>query len=342
MMTKKRYDSIDLMKFIACFFVVAIHADPLYEINESVNFFICQGISRLAVPLYFLTTSFFFFNDLSFDKLKKYSVRLLKLYGCWFVISLPITIYSRFIISDFSFGISLLKFIKSLFFTSTFSGSWYLTSCLFCGMLFYFLEKLPTKIGNIIAVIISVLSYLLCVMTSAYGNLLEQFCISEIFDKIELYFAKPYTSVLAGIPYFALGRYLNKNKEKGIHTTDYIVGGVSIMLFFIEILMTYNYGLNRAYDCYFMALPVALFIFTIIINTNCSIKYASSMKTASTIVFFSHFIWLFIIEFMEYILKIPMSNILKYIIALTLSLTTSFVIEKLEKIKTFKWMKYLH
>lgn len=133
-----KYNSIDLLKFIASFFVVIIHISLFGDINQYLNLLTVHGISRLAVPLYFLASAFFFYKknaDLDKESQKKslikYTKRMLILYFGWFVISLPKTIYERFIYNGKPLLENSLQFIKNFFLSSTFSGSWFLVSCIF-------------------------------------------------------------------------------------------------------------------------------------------------------------------------------------------------------------------
>lgn len=48
-----KYNSIDILKFIASFFVVMIHVSMFSDVNPYLNLFITHGVARLAVPLYF-------------------------------------------------------------------------------------------------------------------------------------------------------------------------------------------------------------------------------------------------------------------------------------------------
>ena len=70
----KKYDAIDLMKFILSLLVVALHVPPIREGYEHLRI-----ICRLAVPLFFITSGFFFFKktkDVAFneqnERLKKF------------------------------------------------------------------------------------------------------------------------------------------------------------------------------------------------------------------------------------------------------------------------------
>ena len=59
-----RYDSIDLTKFVLAFMVVLIHINPFSaEVNVVV-----MPVLRLAVPLFFIISAFFFFTKVSVGK----------------------------------------------------------------------------------------------------------------------------------------------------------------------------------------------------------------------------------------------------------------------------------
>ena len=55
--TRHNYDSVDAAKFVLSIFVVAIHVRPF---DAYAVYF--RPILRAAVPLFFLMTSYFFFN----------------------------------------------------------------------------------------------------------------------------------------------------------------------------------------------------------------------------------------------------------------------------------------
>ena len=210
----KNYDSIDLMKFIACIFVVAIHSAPFQDISPLLNRVIILGIGRIAVPLFFLASAFFLFKSNEIN-IKKYLKRMGKLYFAWFLISSPITFFNHFIIEQEPLLIKCFTFVKCFFFTSTFSGSWFLASCVFCTCFFYLMEKYNILNKGFI-ITISFLIYIICVSTSAWGKLLFSLIpdFKTFFDNIVFWFAKPYISILVGLPYFSFGYYLAKNEEK--------------------------------------------------------------------------------------------------------------------------------
>ena len=87
-----KHDSkYDIVKFILSLLVLAIHS-TLYPM-------VLYPWLRIAVPLFFMMSSYFLFSKLreaSKDNhraiLRKFVVRNLQLYLCWFIILLPITV----------------------------------------------------------------------------------------------------------------------------------------------------------------------------------------------------------------------------------------------------------
>lgn len=338
-MSGKNYDSIDLMKFIACLFVVAIHSDPLTDVSPLLNRLVSAGIGRLAVPLFFLTSSFFLFKGEKIN-LRKYLTRIGILYMAWFIISLPITLFNRFYVLPEPFGIKLFQFIKSFFFTSTFSGSWFLASCAFCTIVFYFLDK-HGKAQSKYVVIICALIYFLCVLTSAWGKLfLSSYVeLKNFYDNLVFWFAKPYTSIIVGMPYFALGYYLARN-EDSVARPKIVYTLLFLFALVLEAYLTSVKGFSQSTDCYFMLLPCAYCVFISCLKSNCHIRNALSLRKTSTIVFFSQFIWLFFIEFVEWSMRIHIPQMCKFIIGLVLCLITSRVVIRFST--KFAILKYLY
>ena len=82
-MSAKNYDVIDLMKLILCIFVVTLHVNP-FEGGYNPP----KPIDRIAVPIFFLISSYFFFSELikkqnnreKNKQLCKYIIRNMKLY----------------------------------------------------------------------------------------------------------------------------------------------------------------------------------------------------------------------------------------------------------------------
>lgn len=103
-LTRKNYDALDLLKFIMSIMVVAIHT----RLFEDVTF----PWLRIAVPVFFMISSYFFFAKIRNTEtvaqksaLLNFTKRNLQLYLFYFVLLLPITLYHK------------LQLFKTIFFT---------------------------------------------------------------------------------------------------------------------------------------------------------------------------------------------------------------------------------
>ncbi len=350
-MKTQRYDAIDFLKFFASILIISLHASALYDFSVLLNGIICEGVSRLCVPFFFTVSAFFYFSKpLCKGNVKKYCYRLLKLYFMWFIISLPKTIYDRFICSSYTMGVTVFRFIRSIFTTSTFSGSWFIVSCLFCALLYYWLSKIKNRVATPIIIILCLLSYAWITFTSGYGCLIEKLGISDFYKTYEMFFGKPYTSFLVGIPYFAIGQFFVKaiqsresasmeGKEKTLHIFGSIL---CLFLLLFEIIMCNRYELSQATDCYLMLFPCIYFIFPLVLNMRVSIKNAQKLRIASTILFFSHFLFLFACEIAEWMFKITIPHIGKFLVTLVSGLCLTWIILNLQNKKGFHWLKWLY
>ena len=94
MMIRYRNSCIDVLKFVMALLVVAIHVRPF---TGNLSFLYVDCIARLANPMFFTITSYYFFEKViksedSVKLLRQYMKRILMLYLVWFIFYLPSTI----------------------------------------------------------------------------------------------------------------------------------------------------------------------------------------------------------------------------------------------------------
>ena len=120
---KKGYPCIDIGRIIAAVFVIAIHIYPFLQINPTMELIVTRTIGRLAVPFFFMVTSFFLFKDgyPTQEHIKKTIFSLLKWYGIAIVIYIPLMIYNHY----FSQEHLVIAIIKDIFIDGTFYHLWY-------------------------------------------------------------------------------------------------------------------------------------------------------------------------------------------------------------------------
>lgn len=57
-MSKPNYDGLDWLKFVAALLVVANHTGPLLSYSAAADFLLSNLLTRIAVPVFFMTTGF--------------------------------------------------------------------------------------------------------------------------------------------------------------------------------------------------------------------------------------------------------------------------------------------
>lgn len=88
-----RNNNLDILKVVMAFLVVALHIFPVSKLKGLegvISYEIASGITRIAVPTFFLISGYFLRNKLN-DKayLLKYVKRILLLYVIWQILYLP-------------------------------------------------------------------------------------------------------------------------------------------------------------------------------------------------------------------------------------------------------------
>ena len=120
---KSQNESMDIAKLIMAMSVVVMHSSLFTG-----TLFACLiwPWARVSVPLFFMMSSFFFFKKPP-DRtaICHFILRLGEMYCFWFVISLPITLFYRvdWWWKDDGFVMCIIRFVRSLLFSSTFGAS---------------------------------------------------------------------------------------------------------------------------------------------------------------------------------------------------------------------------
>lgn len=163
----------DITKFIMSIVVVSIHTNALYSLGNILNRIICQGLSRIAVPLFFMVSAYFLYykKGNSFISVKNFILRILKLYIFYFILFFPYIFYIRiWKYKSNGWGYALWNFISGLLFSSSFPGSWYLNAMIIASLFCLLVNK--GKTARIFVVILSVSGYIFSCITSNYQALL--------------------------------------------------------------------------------------------------------------------------------------------------------------------------
>lgn len=337
---------IDLLKFVLAVLVVGVHT------LSSVDF-IGRPILRLGVPIFFIISSYLFFlkqeSCASAQKRKqgliKYVKRILKLYLFWFVVLFPITVYYNKWHINPSLD-TMVIIVQNFFFNQTFLGSWYLMALILGIALVWALGEI--RVNDVWIVIIGILLYLLCCMSTNYNSLVAKVpLLNQTLKSYEMVFSMPHNSFPAGILFIAMGKILAQHSFHVPNKFLFIAAFVLFVLLYCEFFWVKSFGEIFSDDCYLMLPPLCLCLF-MLIGQNEKYKFEFNTKPPraySTIIYCSHISIAFCLygmlrNYVEY--NTTAYQIMSFLITLALSSVLAFLILKLEKRRHFCLLNYSH
>lgn len=286
---QKKYDAkYDLIKFVLSLFVLAIHAS-VYPMG-------LFPWVRIAVPLFFMLSAYFVFSKLHSAPadqqkaiLKNFVYRNLRLYLCWFMILLPLTLVKR---KELYFSGNLLDnilaFLKSLFFGSTFAASWFISATILGVVILFFLSK---GLRNDIAVgILSFLAFCFVTLASSYRSVVADTFLFGAIESYTRFFGYLVCSFPAALFWIFIGKMVAEQK---LWRPSWLLLGIFTLCSCICLLDEWRFigNLTGCYtnDSYFMLAPLCVLLFLGIQKIKPFYwKYSPHFRRASTVIYVTH------------------------------------------------------
>ena len=345
MQKNKNMDVLDITKFVMSFVIIMIHTDFLHQY--------IYPAARLAVPVFFLLSGYFAFyklNRIENPKEKRKTVakiikRYLQLYGFWFVVLFPYTLYIR---KYFEAGIirGFGRMIQSFFLGSTFGTSWYLMACVLGILIIYLLSQ---RFSDKVLLIMAIPVYLFAtVLLEFQGYITSNPEYNQIFQKIIAVTGVPYGNFVIALIYIIIGKIASNPTSQFNKKTTYLMA--TIFSFFLLCLEFFAASKGKWFvyscDCWIFLAPTAAFLVLYLLNCEVKNSYAPYLRKISTIVYCTHLPICLVIAKMIQLTKIqdPM-NLLKFTGTAVLSLFCAVVLLRLEKCckyKIFRILRYAY
>lgn len=339
----KKYD---ILKFVLAILIVGIHS--------SKTGMIFRPVLRLAVPLFFIVSSYLFFWKQStmssrqerIQGLKKYSKRILTLYFFWFILLLPFTIYYREWYVDFGSDV-LLNIVKRFFFGSTFIASWYLMASLI-GVGFVWLLSL-WKVRDSLIIGIGIVAYALCCMVSSYYNMMDfSPGFIEAYKSYTNIFSVPFNSFPCSILFVGIGKLLAERQLA--FPKKWLVAMLlfSMVLLYVEFFVIHRNCVVVDDDCFFLLPVVCSCIFMLIGQSRpCEINCdAKKLRSYSIIIYCSHGTILSVLHSIINYLNINELNdfglLAMFIATIILSIAIGKLFMCLKNRRYCGWLRYSH
>lgn len=325
---KEVNSNFDVLRYLMSILIVMIHVGW----SETIV------ITRAAVPIFFILSSYFFFskiNNKEFESQKLYYNKFLKrsifLYLFWFVLLFPFTYFIRHW-NELSFIELFCELVVSCLFKKTFPGSWYISAYIL-GISLAFVMRKQDKLY----LIISVFCYLLCCLMSNYHGLLTYVPYSEdiniLFEDYNVYNSFP-----AGLLFIYIGKKCSEQKTIQYSRNAAIGIVIGLILLYFENLLIEYIGERQTNDCYLSMciLAPSVFLFVKQLPHIKIIKDALVLRKMSTIYYCTNYS---IIVVLNYLFKGLDSGVL-FVVTLIICTLISISLIKLAKYKKFSFCKY--
>lgn len=342
-----RYDSIDLTKFVLAFMVVLIHINPFSaEVNVVV-----MPVLRLAVPLFFIISAFFFFTKVNVGKgatesdvvqaVKRaigFTKRNLTLYFFWLAILIVPVIALR---GWFGRGIlrGVFVLLQHFFFGSTFIASWYIMALIIAV---WAVLILSVKLSSTQVVAITAPFFVVsCLMSNYYYAPLTQ----AHLDALEFAFWYPYNSFWIGLFWVAVGKWISD--RGGVWesvSSRSLLGctavGVIVLGFEQWFIVSNHYCFDSS--VYFSLPLVVVPLFPLLLRWNISLSCGAFLRAASTVTYCLHATLGSVLAVFLGWWGLPASAVVVLGPVVILCLLVTVLLMKFERYPGLSWLRYAH
>lgn len=248
---KQRNTTIDGLKLIFSICIIGIHLDLFRDFSFFLYRPLTEGLFRIGVPFYFITSGYFFADKLNERKRSNaYLFRLLKIYLIFEVLDIALNLLVPGIHYPFAY------IILRIFTTGLNRIYWYLVSliltCLICRGLW---QK-----GYVRHLILAgFILYLITMTYDSYSFLFENTFFAQIGEAHKTVWAWPQGGFGESVLFLSLGIAL-KQKDPVIHNRNLWLS-ISMICLLIESWICQSNGAADA-NCYFSLIPASVLLFS--------------------------------------------------------------------------------
>ncbi|MBU3108592.1 acyltransferase family protein [Clostridium gasigenes] len=263
---KERSGMIDVLRLVFAISVVMVHTSALLSLGEGAWVVTSLGLSRIAVPFFFVVSGYFYFkNCKNTNEPKKTLKRLIKLYFKWMSIELLILFPGFiFIVKENPFQI-----VRMLLFVGVTGSLWYVISLFYAiAISGYFFKK--DKLITLI--IIGVLLYLFGVTGDAYGGFFQNTFLENVINRYKYIVGMPQAGITTSLLFVTIGALIYKYNLKDKIKKAGVLSLLGIGLLLVEAFTLYYNKISLDYNMYLSLVIVAPIIFIWALNSKLKVK----------------------------------------------------------------------
>ncbi|RXZ79721.1 hypothetical protein EBB07_21975 [Paenibacillaceae bacterium] len=287
MKTREVYSGLDWLKIVAAFFVVANHTGPLATYSKEADFLFIGLLSRVAVPIFFISTGFLLFRKFSDDRahnrsvVRRYSKKIMMLYSVVILVFIPLNIYK----GDFKQDFSMMSFIRDIWLDGTFYHLWFFPALLIGVHIVYLLYNKASQLPLLFAT--GLLFAVGLLGDSYYGLAVIDSALEPLYEGMFQWFDYTRNGLFFAPLFIAIGAVLTKRIEKTPNHLFYACMCVlSLGLLLIEGSWLKAEAYPRHESMYLAAIAASYFLF----------RWALTWQVKEVIVFRQWRVWIYIIH----------------------------------------------
>lgn len=279
---KKNYSLLSIVQYCASFFVIIVHSGQLID-NEIIHFITKSTFGRLAVPIFIISSAYFYRINITNKKNKKiYFVKMLKQYLFWSVFYVPFGI-SYLISENYSFDVVPTAILLGLFYIGTYYHLWYYPALIFALL---FTDKLTKifKLKTIFFILILLYSF---GSLETYSSYIPPGLLLNIYQTTHDFLFTFRNGLFYSSVFVLIGFVLVKPlKNSFLIKYQKIIIPLAIIIYLIEDYLVFNKpGLDKNF---FLALiPLSFYVMYYVLNddffklkkkTNQLLRYLAKMN----------------------------------------------------------------
>lgn len=310
------YGNLDLLKISLALLIVLRHiGQKFFCANTFWHVYIINTISTIGVTSFFIMSGFLLFKKtVNRERLRKQFLRILKLYGCWAVIYLPLNIYN-YLKDGIRFPVALVDFVQKALFDGTFYHLWYLPSLIVAMYVVYVMKNRKFALMLLTTVLM-----IIGILTDTYGVSFPNLYYSIFLTTRNGFFMGSFL--------VAVGKCLAdyESKIRNIRILKLILP-VAIIVLYVEGILVSKIDSECIINITFTTVIAAIVLVAFMISLP-QIEANKNARNISTVIYLCHPWIIFAVGSLEHF-GIACNGWVKVVISMIMSICTAFLVVKM-------------
>ncbi|MBB6714229.1 TraB/GumN family protein [Clostridium gasigenes] len=316
----KKYQMVNIMKFICAILVITIHTSVFRSLGEGANATLSLVIARIAVPFFFIAAGYFFYMKMGSREgyLKGYIKKLLIIYVIFNSLYLVLLFQTATSMINGGFG-----YLKAIYANGFALSLWYFPALILSiSFVYLFLKKnwIRPLIG------ISIILFAVGLMGDSYFGLIQGTPLEAIVNAYKFIFDATRNGLCIGVPFITIGALINKySLDVKVKKPIIFIAIFSLILGFEAYTLIIN-KIPADYNIYIsLALLVPfIFIWALKCKINISDRNSNLFRDMSLWIYCVH--ELIMMSMFRYTRFLGMNSVVNFIVVALLSVCVAYFI----------------